>query len=594
MHMVTRPQLAVAFALALLHPIVRLATAQDAARDTTAGPSEGLWMATLRFGPEVRGRLFLFRDGGEWRAEIAGRQTVARLAADTITFALPDSLGSYLGRLSSDRRTVKGHWVQPRTVASGNPYASRVILRADRANRWTGVVAPLDDELTLFLRLQRRPDGTLGAFIRNPERNLGRQVRADRIERHGNEVSLLGKWNGRGQERVLARGALTSAGFSLDFEGRGTFAFRRVGDDEHSDFYPRGRRTGSYAYRPPPALDDGWPVGTLESVGLSTDTLSALVRMLINQSMDSLSAQQVHALLIARHGTLVLEEYFHGHHREKPHDTRSASKSVTATLAGAGIHAGTLSLSSPIYAAMYGGRFPADIEPRKRTITLEHFLSMSSGIDCDDSDPDSPGNEDAILDQQEEPDYYKLTLRLKTVRDPGTKAVYCSVQPNLVGGVIKRATGRALPDVFDEMLAEPLGLRNYYLNLAPTGDPYMGGGMRLTARDFAKFGQLYLNGGTWRGKRILDRSFVERAATPRFPLGGIRYGLLWWVIDYPFRGDTLQAYFAGGNGGQLVMVIPRLDMVVAANAGNYQDPMTFKIQRDDVPAYILPAVKVVR
>jgi len=308
--------------------------------------------------------------------------------------------------------------------------------------------------------------------------------------------------------------------------------------------------------------------------------------------MDTLSAQQMHALLIARHGTLVLEEYFHGFDRDAPHDTRSAGKSMTATLAGAAIHAGLggLSLSSPVYAIMNGGTFPADIEPRKRTITLEHFMSMSSGIDCDDSDPNSPGNENTMLDGDTR-DYYAFTLKLKTIRDPGTKAVYCSVQPNLVGGAIARATRRPLTDLFDELVAGPLDIRHYYMNLSPTGDPYMGGGIRFTARDFAKFGQLYLNGGTWRGRRILDRSFIERASSPRLTIGTGGYGLLWWVTDYPFRGDSVRAYFASGNGGQYTIVIPRLDMVVTAYAGNYQDATALKTQREDVPRYILSAVR---
>ena len=168
------------------------------------------------------------------------------------------------------------------------------------------------------------------------------------------------------------------------------------------------------------------------------------------------------------------------------------------------------------------------------------------------------------------------------------------MQPVLVGGVIKHATGRAVADVFDELVAEPLGMRHYYLNLSPLGEPYMGGGMRLTARDFAKFGQLYLNGGTWRGRRVLDPAFIARASDPRFTMGTLGYGLHWWVIRYPFRGDTLQAYFASGNGGQHVMVVPRLDLVITTLAGNYQDRTALKLQERDIPRYILPAVRMER
>ena len=566
---------------------------QPQAADSSSVPAEGLWEAKLKFGPDVRGRLLLFLKGPAPRAEIAGYTGPVSIAGDTVSFALPNGAGSFSGRLSRDRSSILGHWVQPPIASSGNPYASPLRLVAARAVGYVATVEPLEDAMTLYLRVRRQPDGSLSTFIRNPERNLGRQLRAERLERRGNEVRLMGRRNGAGPELVLAQGAVTGEGFSLHFDGRGTFGFRRVGDEEFSDFYPRGRPTAPYTYHQPPTLADGWRTGSPESVGLSRDSLAGFVRMLINQSMDSLSAIQVHAVLVARHGRLVLEEYFHGEHRDRPHDTRSAAKSITATLAGAAIHAGApLSLSSPIYAIMNDGRFPADLEPRKRRITLEHFLSMSGGIDCDDSDPDSPGYEPRMLDQQEEPDYYRFTLRLATVREPGTKAVYCSVQPNLVGGALKQATGRTLPDLFQDLIAAPLGMRRYYLNLSPTGDPYMGGGVRLSAREFAKFGQLYLDGGVWRGRRILDRSFVQRATTPRFEMSGIRYGLLWWVMEYPFRGDTLQAYFAAGNGGQLVMVIPRLDMVVTTLAANYADPVALELQRRYVPSYIMPAVKL--
>jgi CubicO group peptidase (beta-lactamase class C family) len=215
---------------------------------------------------------------------------------------------------------------------------------------------------------------------------------------------------------------------------------------------------------------------------------------------------------------------------------------------------------------------------------------MSSGIDCDDGDDKSPGNESAVIDQSDEPDYYRLILRLGTIREPGEKAVYCSINPHLAGGVMKRASGSSLPDLFSELVARPLGLDSYYLPLTPTRDVYMGGGVRLTARAFAKIGQLYLDSGVWKGKRILDASYVKRAGTGRYAMSGIHYGLGWWVVDYPFRGETIEGYFAGGNGGQVVMVIPKLDMVVTMFGANYQDAASLIPQREYVPRYILPAV----
>ncbi|MEP6619975.1 MAG: hypothetical protein ABJE47_11695, partial [bacterium] len=78
---------------------------------------------------------------------------------------------------------------------------------------------------------------------------------------------------------------------------------------------------------------------------------------------------------------------------------------------------------------------------------------------------------------------------------------------------------------------------------------------------------------------------------PRYEMSGIHYGLLWWVIDYPWRGRTIRAYFAGGNGGQVTMVVPDVDMVVTVFGANYADAGTYVPQRRYVPQYILPAVR---
>jgi CubicO group peptidase (beta-lactamase class C family) len=562
------------------------------AQASSPGVTEGLWEAKRRFGPDVRGHLSIVQGAGGWRADIAGVQSQVQVNGDTVSFTLANHGGSLIAYLSRDRSTISGHWIQPATVSSGNEYASPIILKRDGSGRWTGNVAPLNDTMTMYLLIRKRADGTLGAYLRNPERNLGRQLRVDRIETTGSEVRMIGKWNGNGAERVLGSGVLNDDGFSLFLAGRGgTFDFRKLAESEYSDFYPRGRPTGTYSYNPPPAMGDGWETGTLSGVGLSQDTITRFMRAIVNQPMDSLSSQQTHAILIARHGKLVLEEYFHGENAGHAHDTRSAAKSITSTLAGAAIHANRIvTLASPVYAIMNGGKFPDTIQARKRRITLEHLLSMSSGIDCDDGDDKSPGNESAVIDQTDEPDYYRLILRLGTIREPGEKAVYCSINPHLAGGVLKLASGKSLPDLFSELVAHPLGIASYYLPLTPTRDVYMGGGVRLTARSFAKIGQLYLDSGVWKGKRILDATYVKKAGTPRYAMSGIHYGLLWWVADYQFRGETIEGYFAGGNGGQVVMVIPRLDMVVTFYGANYQDAASLVPQREYIPRYIFPSV----
>ena len=574
--------------------------------DVLASELVGLWEAKRRFGPDIRGSLIIRRTGAGWLAEIAGKDAEVNKQGNAISFQLPDELNSFQGSFNAVRTRIAGHWIQPPTLESGSAYASPLILNPYGSDQWRGNLAPLDSTMTLYLMIEKGEDGSFRAFLRNPERNIGwtRQYRVDSVAVDGESVKLLSEKSGNEDRRVLANGLYHREVkvLSIFFPNRGgTFDFKRVQQNEISDFYPRGRATSKYTYTKPVALDDGWATALVEDVGLSRDAIEKFVQMIIDTPIDSVHAHEVHGVLIARNGKLVLEEYFHGEHREKPHDTRSAAKSLTATLAGAAMQAGVkLELSSPVYQIMNGGTFSASLEPRKRALTVEHLLTMSSGFDCDDNDENSPGREDYMVDESGEPDYYKFTMALSMIRDPGEMAVYCSVNPNLLGGVLKHASAKTLPVLFHEVIAEPLQINRYYMNLTPTGDAYMAGGVRLTLRDFLKIGQLHLNGGIWNDRRILSEEWVRRATSPLYevkdykplpPYQFLRYGYLWWVIEYPYEGRTIRAFFAGGNGGQSVMGIPELDLVVGFYAGNYGDQPTKEISHGYVPKFILPSIQ---
>ena len=565
---------------------VSLAMTAGASGQRPAAPDlVGLWQAQRSFGPGAAGRLVVDHPAGGWRASIAGRAAAVRLAGDTVAFTLPDSAGAFVGRFDRGRARITGHWIQPRTVMSGGRFASPLVLERCGAECFAGEVAPLADEFTFFIRVDRRADGSLGAFIRNPERNLGMFIRLARIEADSAGVRLLDA-----RDSVLTRGVLRDGVMTLYIPNRGgSYDFRRVPDAAFTFFHPRGRPNAGYVYTPPLPRDDGWPVGTLDEAGISRERIQAAIDSLIDTPVDSIGAHKLHALVIARHGRLVLEEYFYGTEADLPHDTRSASKTVTTVLVGAAMQAGAnVGPSTPVYATMRPGA--AGLDARKRALTLEHLLAMASGFDCDDSG-DRPGDEDNITQQEENPDWYGMILDLRVIRAPGDSAVYCSINPHLAGGVLSRATGRSLPDLMYELVGRPMAMERYYVPLAPLGEAYMGGGWRFRLRDFMKLGQLYLNGGTWNGRRIVSEEWVRRSIDPRYPMGSrARYGYLWWTLEYPHAGRTVHTYFASGNGGQYVMVIPELDLVIGAWGGNYNDRANWQTVTDLIPKYILPAV----
>jgi len=592
------PRIRLAVVFALLAAALFSANGATAASGAKHGLA-GLWRAHhLLNGPEIRGTLAIQRTAQGWRAQIAGKSAPVSVGDTSLSFKLPGDDGSFAGRWEANREQIFGHWTQPPTVDSGQRYVSPLTLTRDANGIWRGEVDPLDDHMTFYLVVKPGQAGadadTSPAFLVNPERNLGFVWDVDRLERDGDSLKLLASQAGRRKGAVMAEGIYREQSdvLSFFFEDRGgTYDFARVPANEVTDFYPRGRPAAPYVYTKPLRNDDGWPVASLDDVGLSRTRIAALMTSVIDAPIVSAHSPQLHGILIARHGKLVLEEYFHGENRDKPHETRSAAKSLTATLFGAAMQAGLpVSTSTHVYSAMNGGTFPAGLDPLKRSLTVASLLTMSSGLDCDDSDPSSTGYEDKMTQDPERPDVYQNTLALNMIRPPGTKWAYCTVGANMVGGVLTRATHQTLQVLFHDLLAKPLQINRYYMPLQPTGEPYMGGGVRLLPRDFMKLGQLIMDGGTWNGRRILSSDFSARASSPLVKTGGRipLYGYLLWIVDFPYNAGTVRTFAALGNGGQIVMAIPKLDMVVALYAGSYNDDSD-SWEMKIISQYVLPS-----
>lgn len=586
--------LACALGAASFIPLANPAAAtQPAAIDApgTAGELAGLWRATRRFGPDERGTLTLERTAQGWTADFLGRRLAVREHNGVLTFALPGHRGAFRARLVRGG-LVNGQWFQPRT-AVGPAFGTGVAFRPAGRGRWTAEVRPVDISFTLYLMAEQRPDGTVAAFIRNPDRNIGHTLRVERLERDGETVRLIGRRAADAPPQPVMSGSYDPDQDVLRLylgQRGGSYDFRRDGDD--SDFWPRGRIPGRYSYRAPDARGDGWAVGTLADADIDQATVERFVQTLLEMPMDAADAPEVHAILIARRGRLVLEEYFHGYDRDRLHDTRSAAKSLTATLIGAAMQADPrVRLDLPVHQVMNGGRFPEGLEPRRRAMRLEHLLTMTSGIHCDDGDPAAPAREDRLLDQEEEPDYYRFSLAAPMDRAPGERSIYCSGDSNLAIGVLGGATGEHPMDLFDRLLGRPLGITRHAWYLSPSLQPYGGGSVQIRPRDFMKMGQLMLNRGTWGGRRILSSAFAERASANLCPLNRVGYGYQWWTTDFPYKDRTVRGYWAGGNGGQGIMVVPELELVIGTFAGNYASRTGLEIQQGYAPRFILPAMR---
>jgi hypothetical protein len=329
---------------------IALVPAAIAMAQTTTNPRslEGLWYAEARYGPDVRGTLRILQRGDVLVADISGFTVPVKKQGKALSFDLPDGKGSFRGLRNGT--AIEGQWIQGMTASSGTRFATPVVLRADGAGRWQGEVVPDDDHMTYYLPLTRAAEGRYSTYLRNPERNQGIFLGATRLEQDGNLVRLIGTRRGQKDEATIGAGHLDpdSGLLSIPIQGE-TFNF--MPDHEvASAFYPRGNPPERYHYSPPVQVDDGWPVSTLAKEGIDQATIEKFVQKLIDMQQDGVSTSQVHSLLIARHGKLVLEEYFHGYDRDTPHDLRSASKSWTNALIGAAMQSGVpIRLDTPVY-----------------------------------------------------------------------------------------------------------------------------------------------------------------------------------------------------------------------------------------------------
>ncbi|MDQ3917615.1 MAG: beta-lactamase family protein [Acidobacteriota bacterium] len=571
-------------ALVCLLPAPHAASADE---DPTAALA-GLWGFERTLGPEVSGELTITRRGAAWRARVAGSEAPVRSDRDELSFTLPNDRGQFRGRLSKDAGRIVGHWIQPPTVTGGTRYATPLELVAAGDKVWRGQVAPLTDRVELYLSVSRQGDGTYSAFLRDPLQNVGAFLRLGSIRLEGDSVRLAsrggeiaGKYDSRGDTLSLA---LPSFPAALDF--------RRRGREQAEGFYPRTPALDAYVYRRPRAEADGWQTAALADVGLDPKSLTALVERILKTGTDSVHTPYIQGLLVARHGRLALEEYFYGFDENRLHDTRSAGKSLTTTLVGIAIDRGAgFDTRTPVPPLFPAYKTFANDDARKRRVTVGHLLSMSSGLACDDENDDSPGNENTMQSQAAQPDWYKYALDLPMAHEPGERAAYCSAGINLLGGVIENTTHEWLPRFLYENFARPLDIRTYHMNLTPTGDGYGAGGIYLRPRDFIKLGQLFLDGGRWRGRQVVSRKWVEQATAPHASIHGANdYGYGWWLDEYSVGSKTYYGFHAAGNGGQLLVVIPELDLVVALTAGNYGDFRVWsKFGSELVPQFIIPA-----
>jgi CubicO group peptidase (beta-lactamase class C family) len=344
----------------------------------------------------------------------------------------------------------------------------------------------------------------------------------------------------------------------------------------------------------PPA--GGWTKVPPSEAGLAEAKLHDL-----SAALRSDAFKKIGSVLIARHGKLAYADFVDGD-AGALRDTRSATKSLTDILVGiamaqhkvSGVDAKVLSFLPEHAQRMQNP------DPRKSAITIEDFLTMSSPLECDDWNDASRGNEERMYVVE---DWAQFILDLpirgrmhvgEQIDPPpyGRYFSYCTGGVFVLGEVLQKATGIRVDHYAQQELFAPLGITNVQWVYSPLNIPQTGGGLRLSSGDLLKIAQLYLNGGRWQGRQVVDEAWVRNSTTPHAQIDdSTNYGYLWWLKSFKSGGNSYSAFFMSGNGGNKVVAIPELDLAAVITSTNFNTHGMHEQTERILTDYILASVE---
>jgi CubicO group peptidase (beta-lactamase class C family) len=306
-----------------------------------------------------------------------------------------------------------------------------------------------------------------------------------------------------------------------------------------------------------------WPVSTPEAQGMDSASLARLIEAVGGTKQDS--------LMIIRHGNIVADAYYAPYVAGISHDLRSVTKSIVSTLTAIELQHGLLdSVDHPIL-DLFSDKTISDVDDNKRAITVQNLLDMNSGIDWKEKayTPD-----ETVMRMYQSPDRTEFVLSQPMSNPPGTKFYYNSGNPYVLSALITRKTGQNAFDFATKELFGPLGITSAgWGRVDAQGVTDGEAGLSLEPHDMARIGYLYLHDGIWDGKQIIPSSWVDRAKQGRISASsGFHYANLWWSL--PEKG----AYMARGRHSQLILVLPKLD-IVAVMTGALPDGEFYSISR---------------
>lgn len=283
--------------------------------------------------------------------------------------------------------------------------------------------------------------------------------------------------------------------------------------------------------------------------------------------------KDVHAVVALHHGQVIEEHYGAGEDfkwneslgqvtfgPDTLHDIRSISKSVTSLVYGIALGEGLVPGADEPLLEHFPKYPDLGRDPQRAKLRVEHALTMTLGLDWNENVPyTSVANSEIAMEFAE--DRYRYVLERPIVEEPGKQWHYCGGASALLGALIAQGTGMPLEDYARAKLFGPLGIDTFEWMAGYDGVAAPASGLRLRTRDLAAIGQLVLDGG----RDIVPASWIEASLTPHVQKeDGGSYGYQWHLSPEPWVAGF-------GNGGQILMILRERGLVVAINAGAYDN-----------------------
>lgn len=300
------------------------------------------------------------------------------------------------------------------------------------------------------------------------------------------------------------------------------------------------------------------PRSTPEAQGVSSRAVREFV-----EAADQINT--LHSFMLVRHGKVIAEGWWKPEAPDKPHVLYSLSKSFNSTAVGLAIAEGKLGLDDPVL-KFFPTVAPSEPSDNLKAMKVRDLLTMTCGHD---TEPKAVGGAPSV----------RQFLAHPVPHRPGTHFQYNTMGSYVLSAIVTKATGQTTLEFLKPRLFEPLGIENAQWDSSPEGYSLGGYGLKLCTEDIAKFGQLYLQKGKWNDRQLIPEKWIEQATSKQVPNDQESHSKIGvdWIQGYGFQfwRCTHNAFRGDGAGGQLCVVIPDKDAVIAitANTGSFQDEM---------------------